>query len=77
MHGVLGGDPQVAGQRQLETAADRMPPYGRDRDDVRAAQPQITGLVAGHGGLEAGIGRAGQFLARDAVRAEQAQVDAG
>ena len=74
---VVGGHPQVTGQRQLEAAADRVPAYGRDRDDVRAAQPQVTGLVAGDGGLEAGVGRAGQLLAGDAVRGEQAQVDAG
>src|SRR6202012_3743589 len=74
-HRVVGADPQVTGQGQLEAAADGVAADGRDRDDFRAAQPQVPGLVPGDGVFEAGVAGPGQILAVDAFRGEQAQVD--
>ena len=40
--GVVGEDPQVAGERKLEPGTDRVALNGRDGDDVGTAQPQET-----------------------------------
>jgi hypothetical protein len=77
-HGVVGEDPQIAGQSELEAGAQGVPAHRRDRDDVRPVQPQEPRLQSGQPLPEIRAERIGErVLPRHAVRGEQPQVDPG
>ena len=78
--GVVGEDPQVAGERELAAGADRVPLHGGDRDDARASaasgsRPGTRGCGPRPPPACAGRGRPGRRRPR--LGAEQAAVQAG
>ncbi|KIF73880.1 hypothetical protein QR77_07545 [Streptomyces sp. 150FB] len=78
---VRRDDPQVTGQRELESGADRMALDDGDRHDVAAAEPAEAVLVSGDGGVEFRVGaprevEEGRF-ALEALGGERLPVEPG
>ena len=80
---VLGRDPEVAGQRELEAGADRVALHQRDADQARTGEDAERLLVAGDlgGGLAPAdiAASSARFWSRpcDAVRGEHPAIQAG